>query len=39
MRPSAQGTCSVVNKSGESKVLPPGEYADASVDLTEVEGA
>ncbi|CBN79734.1 conserved unknown protein [Ectocarpus siliculosus] len=33
-----KGTCSVVNKSGESKVLPAGEYADASVDLSEAEG-
>nr|AIQ80989.1 UDP-glucose pyrophosphorylase/phosphoglucomutase [Saccharina japonica] len=34
-----KGTCSVVNKAGESKALPPGEYVDASVDLTSAEGA
>ena len=35
----SQGTCTVVNKAGESKDLPPGEYVDASVDLTSAEGA
>ena len=39
VRAFRQGTCSVVNKAGESKALPPGEYVDASVDLTSAPGA
>lgn len=34
-----QGSCKIVNNSGEMKTLSAGEYTDADIDLTEVAGA
>ncbi|CAN0458062.1 unnamed protein product, partial [Discosporangium mesarthrocarpum] len=33
-----KGTCSVTNSSSEMKTLPPREYDNATVDLTDAQG-